>query len=46
MNQASIAELVESWGPRNTDHYILHPIVTYLKAHKGGPSKEKGKKMS
>jgi len=46
MTQASIAELVESWRPRNTDRYNLHPIVTYLKAHKGGPSKGKGKKTS
>jgi len=41
MTQASIAELVESWRPRNTDRYNLHPIVTHLKAHKGGPSEKK-----
>ena len=36
MTQASIAELMESWRHRNTDRYNLHPIVTHLKAHKGG----------
>jgi len=41
MTQASIAELMESWRHRNTDRYNLHPIVTHLKAHKGGPSEKK-----
>ena len=30
----------------NIGCYNLHPIVTNFKAHKGGPSKEKGKKTS
>jgi len=46
MTQASIAELVESLGPRNTDRYNLHPIGIKFKAYKDGPSKEKEKKTS